>query len=142
MVQKYSLTTTDIACTAEDIVYTTWNISDTETETWQMPTEDDLAALISNTTPEWTDNYNNTSVAGYVLKGKGNYVNEEIFLPAAGYDDGSKEHGTYGGYWSSTPYTEGGSTKDAYRMNFRNTQPVATGDDGKSHGHTIRPVCK
>ena len=71
---------------------------------WRMPTTEEMRALSGNTTNVWTDNYNNTGIAGRIFTGKGDYANSSLFLPAAGcivgtsYGDG----GSDGSYWSST----------------------------------------
>ena len=135
----YDPSSADIACTSADIAYITWN-STTTAVAWQMPTKADCDALVENTMSAWTDNYNGTGIAGYFFRGKGDYSNAEIFLPAAGYDTGT-DAGTYGGYWTSTPWEE--RTEDqAYRLRFKDSETVSIGEDGKVHGHTIRPVLK
>ena len=71
---------------------------------WRMPTTEELKALYDNTTNVWTDNYNNTGIAGYIFTGNGDYANSSLFLPAAGYFNGTScnNGGSYGYYWSST----------------------------------------
>ncbi len=68
---------------------------------WRMPTTAEQQELLNECTWEWTDNYNNTGVAGRIVTGtNGN----SIFLPAAGYRDDSLLYlgGSYGYYWSSS----------------------------------------
>ena len=74
---------------------------------WRMPTYGEMQALKTNTTSAWTDNYNNTGIAGRIFTGKGNYANSSLFLPAAGYFSGSSNFsgGSSGSYWSSTLYS-------------------------------------
>ena len=71
---------------------------------WRMPTTEEMQALYDNTTSTWTDNYNNTGIAGRIFTGKGNYANSSLFLPAAGYFNGTSYYygGSGGNYWSST----------------------------------------
>ena len=71
---------------------------------WRMPTTEEMQALYDNTTNVWTDNYNNTGIAGYIFTGKGDYANSSLFLPAAGYFNGTSYYygGSGGNYWSST----------------------------------------
>ena len=66
---------------------------------WRMPTEDEQRELLKNCEWEWTTQ---NGVNGYKVIGpNGNH----IFLPAAGYRNGSSLDvaGSYGYYWSSTP---------------------------------------
>ena len=135
----YDPRTTDIACTTADKAYTAWNSTATD-GAWQMPSKADYDALVKNTISFWTDNYNGTGIAGYFFRGKGDYSNAEIFFPAAGYDL-SIDKGTYGGYWTSTPW-ESLPENQAYRLRFKNNETVSIGEDGKTHGHSIRPVFK
>ena len=74
---------------------------------WRMPTTEEMKALYDNTTNVWTANYNNTGIAGRIFTGKGDYANSSLFLPAAGYFNGTSCNGggSLGGYWSSTLYS-------------------------------------
>ena len=67
--------------------------------TWRMPTKVEFEELINNCTWTWTSEGGNN---GYRVTGpNGN----SIFFPAAGRRDGtSLYYGSYGLYWSSTPY--------------------------------------
>lgn len=65
-------------------------------EEWCMPTEEQINELIKKCT--WTVTTQN-GVEGYKVSGpNGNF----IFLPAAGYFDGSEYVDTFGYYWSSS----------------------------------------
>ena len=101
--------------------------------TWRMPTQSEHQELLSNCTWEWTTL---NDVYGYKVTGpNGNY----IFLPAAGYRYGSSSRyvGSYGRYWSSTPFVEGDS--DAcyllFRSGFHNL-----GCEERYYGRSVRPV--
>jgi hypothetical protein len=67
---------------------------------WRMPTKSEIKELMDNCTWEWTtlNGVNGCKVTGP----NGN----SIFLPAAGSRYGASSHGvgSYGFYWSSTPY--------------------------------------
>ena len=67
-----------------------------------MPTKQELSDL--NNKCDWTWTTQN-GVHGYVVRGRGAYASNSIFLPAAGSGDGSSlsRAGSYGYYWSSVP---------------------------------------
>ena len=72
---------------------------------WRIPTNNEWNELRSYCTWVWTDNYNKTGVAGYIVtSNKSGYEKNSIFLPAAGDRYYSKIYnvGTYGYYWSSS----------------------------------------
>jgi hypothetical protein len=78
-------------------------------------------------------------VIGYVVRGKGAYASNSIFLPAAGYGDGSSLNGagSRGEYWSSVPFFHGDyganailSTSDYHSASF----------DYRYRGLSVRPV--
>ncbi len=112
--------------------------------TWRVPTSDEWSAIFSGTsgstapgiasanTWTWTDK-------GYAIKPDG--VTTTLFLPAAGYRYGSSGHffsvGTYGKYWSSTPY----GTNSQY-LTF-NSSSVAPGYIGhRADGFSVRCVAQ
>ena len=72
---------------------------------WRMPTEQEFNAL--NRKCDWTWTTMN-GVNGYVVRGKGDYASNSIFLPCAGYGFGTflSYAGSYGRYWSSVPYSD------------------------------------
>ena len=55
---------------------------------WRMPTKDECQELLDNCDDSWTDNYNGTEVAGWVLTSKVN--GKSVFFPAAGNCSNSK----------------------------------------------------
>ena len=62
---------------ADDIVTKTWG------GTWRMPTQKEWAELQEHCVWTWTDDYNKSGVAGYVVKSKSS--DASLFLPAAGF---------------------------------------------------------
>jgi hypothetical protein len=100
---------------------------------WRMPTYEELGELNSKCTWTWTTLNGHK---GYQVKGpNGN----SIFLPAAGYRDGTSHYyvGSYGGYWSTsfsttTPsracylyFDSGGHSKsNYYRESGQSVRPV------------------
>lgn len=69
---------------------------------WRMPTNEELDELINKCNWEWEENFNNTSIAGYIVSSKKN--SNAIFLPASkfiSHDDKKIPQATDGYYWSS-----------------------------------------
>ena len=72
---------------------------------WRMPTDAEHNALISNCDWTWTTK---NGVNGYEVRGRGDYAYNSIFLPAAGFGQGSYLNypGSDGNCGSSTPYSD------------------------------------
>ena len=68
---------------------------------WRMPTKAECQELLDNCDVTWTDDYNGTGVAGWVLTSKNN--GNSVFFPAAGYcyDSSVDFVGLYGNYLSA-----------------------------------------
>ena len=120
----------NISGTHYDVARAQWG------DSWRMPTEADFQELIDRCTWTWTT-YNN--VNGYKVTGpNGN----SIFLPAAGYRDGTEliNRGSGGLYWSGSLYEGHQDHAYAYYLCFVN------GDRNvlkfyREYGYTVRPVC-
>ena len=100
---------------------------------WRMPTKSEIDELVENCTWEWTKL---NGVNGYKVTGpNGN----SIFLPAAGYRYGMSSYnvGSYGFFWSSTPYED--YDYDAYCLSF-DSGGHDWGWDYRDHGPSVRPV--
>ena len=101
--------------------------------TWRMPTYDELNELRTECTWTWiTQN----GVNGYNVEGpNGN----SIFLPAAGYRNGSslRNAGSYGSYWSSTTHEY--DYDNASLLNFYSNSPGMYFDDRKD-GLSVRSI--
>ena len=69
---------------------------------WRMPTRQELSDLCHKC--DWTLTKKN-GVNGYVVRGRGDYASESIFLPCAGEADPDHPRyvGSNGSYWSSHP---------------------------------------
>ena len=80
---------------------------------WRMPTRGELFAL--NSKCDWTWTMRN-GVNGYVVRGRGDYSEASIFLPAAGYGYGTSLNyaGSDGYCWSSVPRSDSGSSWGLY----------------------------
>lgn len=72
---------------------------------WRMPTESEFDALNNNCDGTWTTQ---NGVHGYIVRGKGDYASNSIFLPAAssGYGTLLYSAGSEGTYWSSVPNSD------------------------------------
>ena len=101
--------------------------------TWRMPTYAELNELNTQCTWEWI---NTNDFKGYKVTGpNGN----SIFLPAAGYRDGSSLYnaGSIGCYWSSAPYESG--SYYAYYLSF-GSGSHGMRSDFRGSGRSVRPV--
>ena len=70
---------------------------------WRMPTKDEFDELLSGTTNEYIENFNDTGVNGIKFTSKID-TSKYIFIPAAGYCDNGSVFGggIYSGVWSSS----------------------------------------
>ena len=113
---------------SDDIATVKWGGS------WRMPTDEEQQELINNCTCTWTTH---NGVNGYRVTGpNGN----SIFLPAAGYRDGTEVsyQGSRGYYWLS-PLSRS-STLNAYYLYFSSSS-YDWYSGYRSFGRTVRPVC-
>ena len=103
---------------------------------WRMPTDAEFSALINNCDTEWTSR---NGVNGLLVKGRGAYASKSIFLPAAGsgYVSSLSSLGSYGYYWSSTPYSDNSSY--AWRLRFYSGD-FNRYDNYRYRGQSVRPV--
>ncbi|HBJ76363.1 MAG TPA: hypothetical protein DDY68_00385 [Porphyromonadaceae bacterium] len=75
-------------------------------EEWRMPTKEELYTLLQKCGKgKWVDNYNGTRIKGRLFKGKGKFIEQELFFPATGYCNGCNFYdvGASGNYWSCVP---------------------------------------
>ncbi len=124
--------------------YYTWDEAGSALSGWgscSVPTNAQLEELESGCTWTWTTqtNSSNASIKGYKVtsKTKGN----SIFLPAAGYKDGSSSSvsakGSYGFYRSSTSCSVDGCE---FGLTFHSSVHVVYGSKNLAGGCSIRPV--
>lgn len=104
---------------------------------WRMPTYQELYDLCYNKC-DWTWTTQN-GVNGYVVRGRGDYASNSIFLPCAGYGYGTSLYysGSYGDSWSSVPYS------DYYRarnLRFYSGRRSTYYDYFRYYGFSVRPV--
>ena len=125
-------------------------------DAWRMPSYGQLLELRDNCYWEWTDDYNNTGVKGYIVykarsnndKGKKKYSGSSyipsytytatkdvhIFLPASGhqYKSSVSEVGTECDYWTSSLY----DYKSGHALTFQDVY----GMNNRDYGLSVRPV--
>ena len=102
---------------------------------WRMPTEQELTDLNGKCDWRWTTR---NGVNGYVVRGRGAYVSNSIFLPAAGYGCGTSlfTAGSYGYYWSSVSYSDYYYSRSLHFYSGRHY----TYDYYRFYGFSVRPV--
>ena len=114
---------------------------------WRMPTEAECDALrsSSNCNWEWTDDYNDSGIAGYIVTSKKTgYTGNSIFLPAAGHRNDMEggtltdTSGTQGHYWTSSLYPGGGALW-AWHLQIRSSSKYMT-NGVRPYGFSVRAV--
>lgn len=128
-----NLTVLDVV---DDVAHVKWGGN------WRMPTDDEFRELLNNCSfVKTTQN----DVSGYKITSmKSGFTDRSIFLPAAGYYDGTNKNrvGSYGVYWSSSLSTTSGFPIFAINHDFDfDTNGKGTGLRDRSNGTPIRPVC-
>ena len=105
---------------------------------WRMPTKAEQDELLSKCTWEWTTNYNGTGVAGLI--GTSRINGNSIFLPAAGYRNGSglDYAGSHGNYWSGSLSTSNSSC--AYCLSFSSAGVNWSSSYSRYYGLPVRGV--
>jgi hypothetical protein len=103
---------------------------------WRMPTKEELDALNSNCDWTWTTQ---NGMNGYVVRGRGEYASNSIFLPTAGFGYGAslRYSGSNGHNWSSVPRSYYDS--DALDLSFYSSD-YCTYYNYPYYGQSIRPV--
>ena len=106
---------------------------------WRMPTKLEQSYLGSKCDWTWVTT---NGVNGYVVRGRGDYASNSIFLPAAGGADvngGSLGgFGKHGRYWSSVPYAMSNGT--SWALHFMSDSHDADDYYGRGRGYSVRPV--
>ena len=112
----------------DDIARTSWGSK------WRMPTKVEIEELLNNCTWKW-ESLN--GVYGYRVTSY--YTSKSIFIPAAGYREGTNIYGagSDGEYWSSSLSTSGASSAGALIINQTSRY---FGNMTRSYGYTVRAV--
>lgn len=101
--------------------------------TWRLPTQAEIGELVNKCKTRWTTHGGHN---GYLVTGPNG---KSIFLPAAGWRDGSSLYnvGEDGSDWSSTPYES--DTQNAYYLYFGSSHFYRYWGS-RYYGHSVRPV--
>lgn len=116
----------------DDVAYVKWG------DNWRMPTHEEQAELLDNCTWEWTteNGVNGCRVTSNIP----GYTNKSIFLPAAGFIEGTSfTDATIGSYWSSSLDIDNPSR--AWGNDFYSSYVYDVSSDSRSRGFSVRPVC-
>ena len=103
---------------------------------WRMPTIQELSDLFNKCDYTWTML---NGVNGHLVRGRGPYADNSIFLPAAAHGSGTTLYNIgIGLYWSSVPY-EYNSNVTSHSIEFHSTD-LGWCYTWRSLGNSIRPV--
>ena len=124
------VTSSGVLAPSHDAAHVHWGGS------WRMPTDQELSNLCNKCDWTWTSQ---NGVNGFIVRGRGAYASNSIFLPAAGYGYGPSlyDAGSYGIYWSSVPYS--GSYYYSWDLYFISGYHLTSIYD-RYHGFPVRPV--
>lgn len=116
---------------------------------WRMPTYTEFEELYSsiNSKWEWTDDYNGSGIAGYIVTSKKTgYTGNSIFLPAAGHRNDMTEagnttdtSGTKGNYWTSDLIVDSRPLYTRY-MYFNHSSISIYNSKDRCYGFSVRAV--
>ena len=126
------VTSDGVLAPAHDAAHVQWGGA------WRMPTAQELHNLCYNNC-DWTWTTMN-GVNGYVVRGKGAYASNSIFLPAAGYGYMTSLYGadSLGDYWSSEPRRSGTCVLGlCFGSNVHSPSSVR---NYRYYGQPVRPV--
>ena len=123
---------------SDDIAHVLWG------EGWRMPDVSDLDWLCADTDSwVWTDNWNSTGVSEYIVRGRGEYAQNSIFLPITGYVSDLNHFASYtAGYWSRTVEIFPSPSNARYLYFSDDVElgfPTAS-SEYRFIGHSVRPV--
>ena len=103
----------------------------------RMPTEEEWQELLDNSSDEWT-----TMNGVYGTKFTSNVNGSSLFLPAAGYRNGtalySEGEEGYGYYWTSSLHMDGATGGSS--INLSSYGPSIGGGSNRRAGYTVRAV--
>ena len=102
---------------------------------WRMPTNQEFYDLHNKCDWTWTTM---NGVKGYIVRGRGSYASNSIFLPCAGDGFGTSfdSAGSLGLYWSSVPRSD---VYDAWLLYF-SSSGHSTDRYFRTRGQSVRPL--
>ena len=111
----------------DDAAFVNWGTS------WRMPSLEQIGELVNSCSWQWTQR---NGVNGHLLTGPNGNT---MFLPAAGYLDGSSLEyvGTYGNFWSRSLYSY---LPDRAYCLYLDSQYWDSEDFSRYYGHVVRAV--
>ena len=108
---------------------------------WRMPNKAEWDDIIRKCDWTWTTM---SGVRGFIVRGKGSYASNSIFIPAAGTCAGTLlyKNGLRGYYWSSVLYitSVGEDSLRAWYLYFESDYPFTHGMAERCDGCPIRPI--
>ena len=102
---------------------------------WRMPTKQEFEDLISQCDWTWTTL---NGVNGYIVRGKGDYASNSIFLPYAGWGNGTSLNNV-GYYWSSDLHL-GYADYYAWCLYFSSSYHDTDSRNYRYYGQPVRPL--
>ena len=121
---------TNVLAPEHDAALTHWGGS------WRMPTYQEFSDLNSNCDWTWTTQ---NDVNGFVVRGRGDFAEASIFLPAAGHGNMTSLSwtGSLGRSWASVPNAS--SSNSSWGCQFSSDGHLLN-DLGRDFGLVVRPV--
>ena len=120
---------------ADDVAFKAWGgfMAYANQEEWEE--------LKKSIVSDWTDDYNKTGAAGYVVASKNG--DASLFLPAAGcYANLINEKGVHGYYWSSSLFKSSSHSGSTYQLQFiRGLMSKSDWNHTRYYGSSVRGVC-
>ena len=114
------VTSDGVLAPAHDAAHAKWGGS------WRMPTFQEFDDLCYKCDWTWTTK---NGVNGYVVRGRGTYSSNSIFLPS---------DGVFGKYWSSVPHSD--YSYWSWYLSFGSGYHVMDFCSDRCEGHPVRPV--
>ena len=104
---------------------------------WRMPTNQEFYDLNNKCDWAWTTM---NGVKGYIVRGRGSYASNSIFLPCAGYGYATSLYdvGSKGCYWSSVPGSD--YNYGAWTLYFGSSYHSTDYGYRRSYGRSVRPL--